>query len=62
MWGTVEADIVMYDWTWNSKYQNEYNRAKFIIKKNMTRAFHHEKQQQYLETDVCSVSLGVSLM
>ena len=51
-----------YKWTWNSTYQNLYDKANNIIKKNETMAFYNEKQQLYLETNASDVRLGASLL
>ena len=38
--------------TQNNMYQNLYDRAKNIIKKNATMAFYYEKEQLYLQGHV----------
>ena len=46
-----ELALLKYKWTWNSTYQNLYEKVKIIIKKNANMAFCNEKKQLYLETD-----------
>ena len=48
--------------TWNNTYQNLYNRAKNIIKKNEAMGFYNEKGQLYLETDALCVGVGACLL
>ena len=47
-----------YEWIWNSTYQNLCDKARNIIKKNVTMAFYNEKQWWGLGTDLLEVSLG----
>ena len=49
-------------WTWKNTCQSLYNRAKNIIKMNMTMVFYNEKAQLYLETEASGEGLGVSLL
>ena len=41
-------------------YQTLYDRAKNIMKKNVTMAFYNEYEQLYQETDASGVGLGAS--
>ena len=52
------------EWTWNSRYQNLYDKAKNINKKNVTScvAFCNVKQQPYFGRDASGVSLGICLL
>ena len=46
-------------WTWYNTYQTLYDRAKNIIRKNVTIAFYSEKEQLYLETGMLGVGLSL---
>ena len=49
-------------WTWNESYQQIYNKAKSIIKKDMCMKFCNEKKELFLETDALGVGLGAALL
>ena len=49
-------------WTWNEPYQQIYNKAKSIIKKDMCMKFYSENKEPFLETDVSGVGLGAALL
>ena len=46
------------DWTWNSMYQELYEKQKAIIKDDVCMKFYNEKELPYLETDALGVALG----
>ena len=41
----------MSKWTWNSTYQNLYQKAKLIIKKGTLMVFYKGKEDLYLKRD-----------
>ena len=49
-------------WTWNKSYQQIYNKAKSIIKKDMCMKFYNKKKELFLETDALGVGLGAALL
>ena len=49
-------------WTWNESYQQIYNKAKSIIKKDMCMKFYNENKELFLETDASDVGLGAALL
>ena len=51
-------------WIWNRMYQDLYDRAKKIIKKEEEACirFYHTYRALYLETDASGISLGTSLL
>ena len=49
-------------WTWNESYQQTYNKAKSIIKKDMCMKFYNENKELFLETDASGVGLGAALL
>ena len=48
------------EWTLNNTYQNLYNRAKIIIKKNATMAFYNDKGTIRPGNRCIDVDLGAS--
>ena len=48
---------VKADWTWNRTYQDLYDRAKKIVKKDLCIKF-HDTRSLYLDTDASCISLG----
>ena len=48
-------------WTWNESYQQIYNKAKSIIKKDMCMKFYKENKELFLEKDASGVGLGSSI-
>ena len=48
--------------TWNKIYQDLYDKAKKIIKKDTSMKFHYVSIPIYLETDASGVSLGAGLL
>ena len=56
MQATEKAHIIKNECTWNNTYQNLYERAKNIIKKNETMAVYHTKEHLSIETDAFGVS------
>ena len=49
-------------WTWNESYQQIYNKAKSIIKKDMCMKFYNENKELFLETDALGVGPGAALL
>ena len=50
------------DQTWSRIYQNLYDRAKKIIKKDICTKFYDTSRPLYLETDASDVDLGAGLL
>ena len=44
-------------WTWNTSYQQLFNKAKSIVK-DVCMKFHDDAKPLYLETDASGVGLG----
>ena len=51
----------MVTWTWNASYQALFNKAKSLIKVDMSMKFYDNTKLLYLETDASRVGLGVAL-
>ena len=49
-------------WTWNTSYQQLFNKAKSLIKEEMCMKFYDDTKLLYLETDASVVSLGAALL
>ena len=49
-------------WTWNASYQTLYDQAKSQIKDNVCMKFYEKTKPLYLETDVCRIGLGGTLL
>ena len=58
----LKAEMVIADWTWNGMYQDPYDRARKIVRKDSCMKFYDVSQQLYLETYSSGVSLGVRLL
>ena len=50
------------DWTWKSMYQDVYDRAKKIVKKDACMTFYDASRPLYMETDISHVGLGARLL
>ena len=61
MWTIKKKISTKCKWTWNDMYQNLYDRAKNIIKENVTMTFYNERKELYQETDALGLGLGGSL-
>ena len=49
-------------WTWNTSYQQMFNKAKSLIKAEVCMKFYDDTKPLYLETDASGVGLGVTLL
>ena len=55
-----EDTSVKVEWAWN-KYQELFDKATVLIKKDTSMKLYNERQPLYLETDVSSASLVAGL-
>ena len=49
-------------WTWNASYQSLFNKAKLLIKSDMSMKFYYDTKLLYLETDASGVGFGAALL
>ena len=49
-----------HEWIWINTYQNLYERASIIVKRNVVMTFYNVKEKIYLETGAIGVTLGAS--
>ena len=49
-------------WTWNNMYQELYDKAKAIIKKDTCLKFYNEMEPVYLETGASDIDVGARLL
>ena len=49
-------------WTWNSSYQQLFNKAKSLIKADVYMKFYDDTKLLYLETDASGISFGAALL
>ena len=63
MWKPLQKlTLVKTDWRWNRVYQDLYERAKNIIKKNACTKFYGISRLLYLETDALDITFGARLL
>ena len=49
-------------WTWNASYQQQFEKAKMLIKAEMCMKFYYINKLLYLETDASGIGLGAALL
>ena len=49
-------------WTWNTSYQDTYDKTKSLIKADACMEFYDETKSLYLETDASGIGLGAALI
>ena len=49
-------------WTWNASYQQQFDKAKSLIKVDVYMKFYNDTKPIYLETDASRVGLGAALL
>ena len=49
-------------WTWNTSYQQVFDKAKSLIKMEVCMKLYDDTKLLYLETDASGVSLGAALL
>ena len=49
-------------WTWNTSYQQPFEKAKSLIKADIGMNFYNDTKPLYLETDVSGVGLEAALL
>ena len=49
-------------WTWDASYQQQFEKAKSLIKVEMCMKFYDDTKLLYLKTDASGISLGAALL
>ena len=49
-------------WTWDASYQQQFEKAKSLIKVEMCMKFYDDTKLLYLETDTSGIGLGAALL
>ena len=53
---------VKTDWAWNKTYQDLYEKAKTVVKRNVCLKFYNVARPLYFETDASGIVLGAKLL
>ena len=53
---------VKADWIWNKRYQDLYEKAKTIVKRDIGMKFYNAARSLYLETDTSRIGIGAGLL